>query len=290
MSSQPPPPVAIADLVLDPAADNYAVFGNPVAHSKSPLIHRAFARQAGQRIHYQAVLVPPGDFAVALDRFQELGGRGLNITLPFKSEAFAAATVCSPRAQHCGSVNTLWFDAGGGRHGETTDGTGLMHDLARQDIGVAGRRVLVLGAGGAVGGVLPDLLATGPGELVVANRTVQRAAELVSRLGAADRVQVCGYPALAGRQFDLVINGTSLGLTGNLAPLPDRLLAPGAHCYDMIYGDGARAFCDWARAHGAAHVSDGLGMLVEQAAESFLLWRGLRPDTVPVIAALRSAA
>lgn len=290
VSSQPPSPVSIADLVLDPAADNYAVFGNPVAHSKSPLIHQAFARQTGQRIHYQAVLVPPGEFAVALDRFQELGGRGLNITLPFKSDAFAAAVVRSPRAQRCGSVNTLWFDADGRRHGETTDGPGLMRDLARQDIGVAGRRVLVLGAGGAVAGVLPDLLAARPAQLVLANRTVQRAADMVSRLDVADVVQACGYPALAGRQFDLVINGTSLGLTGAVAPLPDRLLAPGAHCYDMIYGDAARPFCAWARTHGAVRISDGLGMLVEQAAESFLLWRGLRPDTAPVIAALRSAA
>lgn len=290
MPSQPPQPVSIAGLALDPAADNYAVFGNPVAHSMSPLIHAAFARQVGQRIRYQAVLVPVDGFRAALDRFQSLGGRGLNITLPFKAEAFCAAAAASVRAVRCGSVNTLWFEAGGRRHGETTDGIGLMRDLARQGIGIEGRRVLVLGAGGAVGGVLPDLLAAQPAMLVVANRTVARALDMVRRLGAEGGVETCGYPALSGRLFDVVINGTSLGLAGAVAPLPDRLLAPGADCYDMIYGAGAAPFCHWARARGAARVCDGLGMLVEQAAESFLLWRGVRPDTAPVIAALASAA
>lgn len=287
MPSQPPHVVASAGLVLDPGADNYVVFGNPVAHSLSPAIHAAFARQSGARIHYQPVLVPPGGFAAALDRFQSLGGRGANVTLPFKGDAFAAVAAPAGRAARCGSVNTLWFDDAGVRHGDTTDGTGLMTDLARLGIGLRGRRVLVLGAGGAVGAVLADLHDAAPAQLVIANRTVSRARDLLVRLGIAGTASCCAYAELAGRAFDVVINGTSLGLAGSLAPLPDGLLAPGADCYDMIYGAGARPFCDWARAAGAARVSDGLGMLVEQAAASFRIWRGVGPDTAAVLAALR---
>ncbi len=275
---------------MDPAADNYAVFGNPVAHSKSPLIHRLFAQQTGQRLQYQAVLVPPDRFAAALDRFQALGGKGLNITLPFKAEAWAAATRRSARAERCGSVNTLWFDAAGRRCGETTDGIGLMRDLARLGMGVRGRRVLILGAGGAVRGVLADILEQAPSRLVIANRTPARAIELLQHLGAGDGALGCGYDALAGGEFDLIINGTSMVLHGELPPLPAGIVATGGACYDMVYGDVATVFCRWARDQQAALVSDGLGMLVEQAAESFRIWRGVRPETAAVIAQLRSAA
>ena len=278
------------DLILDPAADNYAVFGNPVAHSKSPLIHRFFARQTGQRLHYQAVLVPTGQFVAALDRFQALGGKGLNITLPFKGEAWAAANHRSARAERCGSVNTLWFDNAGRRCGETTDGLGLMRDLARLGMEVRGRRVLILGAGGAVRGVLADVLAQAPSELVIANRTISRGVELLQHLAAGDGAQVCGYLALAGREFDLIINGTSMVLHGELPPLPAGILAAGGACYDMVYGDVDTVFCRWARDQRAAAVSDGLGMLVEQAAESFRIWRGVRPETAVIIERLRSAA
>lgn len=290
VSPRSPATATFPDLALDPEADNYAVFGNPIAHSKSPLIHHLFALQTGQHLRYQAVLVPPDQFVPALDRFQVLGGKGLNVTLPFKSEAWSAVAECSARAARCGSVNTIWFDAGGRRCGETTDGLGLMCDLKRQGMGVYGRRVLVLGAGGAVGGVLPDLLAQSPARLVVANRTVNRGTDLLRRLaGDRENVEACGYAALAGRCFDLIINGTSLGLQGEAPPLPNGILAAGAVCYDMVYGDGSAPFCGWARGQRATHVSDGLGMLVEQAAESFLLWRGVRPDTLPVIERLRSS-
>ncbi|MBI1732195.1 MAG: shikimate dehydrogenase [Gammaproteobacteria bacterium] len=276
---------------MDPAADNYAVFGNPVAHSKSPLIHRLFAHQFGLTLHYQAVLVPIGRFTEALDRFQILGGRGLNVTLPFKGEAWNAATIRGPRAERCGSVNTLWFDEQGRRHGETSDGLGLVRDLARQGMEVTGRRVLMLGAGGAVGGVLPDILALSPSALVIANRTVARAEDLLQRAaGGANNVEACGYPGLAGRRFDLIINGTSLSLAGEVPPIPDGVLAGDAGCYDMVYGDGPTPFCRWAGDRGAARISDGLGMLVEQAAESFFLWRGKRPHTLPVVTGLRAPA
>ena len=283
-------PVTFPDLILDPAADNYAVVGNPIAHSKSPLIHRLFAQQTGQRLHYHAVLVPPGQFAAALDRFQGLGGKGLNITLPFKEEAWAAATSRSARAERCGSVNTLWFDNAGRRCGETTDGLGLMRDLARLGMEVRGQRVLILGAGGAVRGVLADVLALAPSRLVIANRTISRATELLRQLAAGDGTQACGYAALAGTKFDLIINGTSMVLYGELPPLPAGILAPGGACYDMVYGDAPTVFCRWARDQHAALISDGLGMLVQQAAESFLIWRGVRPETAAVMAQLRSAA
>ena len=288
MSTQLPPVLIFPDLKLDPAADNYAVFGNPVAHSKSPLIHRLFAQQTGQRVHYQAALVPTGQFVAVLDRFQALGGMGLNITLPFKGEAWAAATERSARAERCGSVNTLWFDNAGRRCGETTDGLGLMRDLARLGMEVRGQRVLILGAGGAVRGALADVLALAPSELVIANRTLSRGVALLRHLAAGDGAQACGYPALAGREFDLIINATSMVLNGELPPLPAGILATGGACYDMVYGDVATVFCRWAREQHAAAVSDGLGMLVEQAAESFRIWRGVRPETAAIIEQLRS--
>jgi shikimate dehydrogenase len=276
------------DLTLNPAADNYAVFGNPVAHSKSPAIHRLFARQTGQTLHYQAVLVPPDRFDEALARFHELGGKGINVTLPFKADAWRAAAVRSPRAEQSGSVNTVWFDEAGRANGDTTDGVGLLLDLARLGMAIRGRRVLVLGAGGAVSAVLADILSQSPSLLVVANRTVVRAEELVRRLGAGV-AEACGYAALARRRFDVIINGTSLSLAGGVPPLPNGILADRAGCYDMVYAEYPTAFCRWARERGAARVSDGLGMLVEQAAESFFLWRGVRPLTLPVLSQLRAS-
>ncbi len=263
------------------------MFGNPVAHSKSPLIHHLFAQQTGQHLHYQAVQVPDGQFVTALERFQALGGKGLNITLPFKAEAWAAVTERSPRAAHCGSVNTIRFGNGGRRYGETTDGLGLLRDLARQGMQVRDHQVLVLGAGGAVAGVLPDILAQGPSRLVIANRGVGRAADLLPRTGTSNRVQACAYEALAGQQFDLIINGTSLSLQGTVPPVPDGILASGGGCYDMVYADKPTPFCRWAQQQRAARISDGLGMLVEQAAESFLIWRGVRPETLTVLEQLR---
>ncbi len=266
--------------------DRYAVMGNPIAHSKSPRIHRLFAEQTGQRLEYEAIQVDAGGFTQAVGNFDSSGGKGLNITVPFKQEAWELVTARSARAERAGAVNTIIFDAGALR-GDNTDGVGLINDLRNHNLAVAGKRVLLLGAGGAARGVLGPLLEGKPAELVVVNRTPDRAVELAAQFHDLGPVGGCGYPALGDRQFDLVINATSASLHGELPPLPDTLLADDATCYDMMYGANATPFQDWARQHTATTALDGLGMLVEQAAESFYLWRGVRPDTAPVIAKLR---
>lgn len=268
--------------------DRYAVMGNPVEHSKSPQIHHLFAQQTGEAIHYERIRVPLDGFQAAVRAFFAGGGRGLNITVPFKEEAWRLADERAPRAERAGAVNTLLIRSGR-LIGDNTDGTGLVRDLrVNHGTPLADRRVLILGAGGAVRGLLPALLAEAPAEVVIANRTVARAETLRTLFADQGCLQAVGFDALAG-PFDVVINGTSAGLSGELPPLPEDLLAAGATCYDMVYGDEPTVFVRWARAHGAALAVDGLGMLVEQAAESFLLWRGLRPDTAPVMAALRGA-
>lgn len=269
--------------------DFYCVFGNPVAHSKSPVIHAAFAELTGQVIRYEARLAPLEDFAGSLRAFRGEGGRGCNITVPFKEQAWALAEVRSPRAEKAGAVNTLLWGKDDRLYGDNTDGVGLVRDL-RQNAGVAlaGKRVLVLGAGGAVRGVLSPLLAEQPAQVVVANRTAARAETLAALFADEGVVTACGFEALAGRQFDVVINGTSASLQGDLPPLPDGMLAPGALAYDMMYGAEPTVFLRWAAQQGAA-TRDGLGMLVEQAAEAFFLWRQVRPSTAPVLAALRAA-
>ncbi len=269
-------------------SDRYAVMGNPIAHSKSPKIHAAFAAQTGQDLTYEAILVPLGGFAAALDAFQAAGGRGLNVTVPFKEDAWAAVDERSLRAQMARAVNTIRIDAEGQRFGENTDGVGLVRDLT-VNLGctVTGRRILLLGAGGASRGVLTPLLEQDPAALTIANRTAARAATLAADFADVGPVRGGGFAELAGEQFDLVINATAASLQGEVPPLPADCLAPGAWCYDLMYGNEPTAFLLWAEAHGAAHVVDGLGMLVEQAAESFTLWRGVRPDTAPVIEMLR---
>jgi shikimate dehydrogenase len=264
--------------------DTYAVFGNPIGHSLSPKIHAAFARQTGQVLDYRAQLVPVDGFAQALDEFQQAGGKGLNVTVPFKQNAWAAMDQRSARAQQAGAVNTIWFGEDGQRIGDNTDGVGLVRDLT-QNLGwpLAGRTVLILGAGGAVRGVLPPLLAAGPARVVIANRTVARAEELVA-IFRQPMLSASAYPALAGQHFDLLINGTSAGLQGESPPLPEDIFAPGGQAYDMLYGQ--TVFVAWAQERGA-RTADGLGMLVEQAAEAFYSWRGVRPETAPVIRALR---
>jgi shikimate dehydrogenase len=268
--------------------DHYAVIGNPIAHSKSPLIHAAFARQTGQRLDYRRILGSREDFAGDVRAFVADGGRGLNVTVPFKQEAWALLGDRSPRAEAAGAVNTIIVLDGGLLRGDNTDGVGLVRDLAgNQGFDFSGQRVLLLGAGGAARGVLGALLEAGPGRLVVANRTASRAVALAA--AAADaRVSGSGLDALAGQSFDLIINATSSGLDGDVPALPDGLLAAGGWTYDMLYGDAPTPFCNWGEAQGAARTLDGLGMLVEQAAESFRLWRGVAPDTAPVIAMLRA--
>jgi shikimate dehydrogenase len=270
--------------------DRYAVMGNPIGHSKSPYIHARFAAQTGQDLGYEAILVELGGFPAAASQFGSSGGRGLNVTVPFKQEAWALATRRSERAERAGAVNTLRFEADGGLYGDNTDGVGLVRDLKdNHGVALAGRRVLLLGAGGAVRGVLAPLLTERPALLVIANRTVDKAEQLAATFADLGPVHGCGFADLAGERFDVVINGTAASLHGEMPPLPAGILAPGAVCYDMMYGKEPTPFLRWAAEAGADSVLDGLGMLVEQAAESFWLWRGVRPATAPVIAALRAA-
>jgi shikimate dehydrogenase len=274
-------------------ADRYAVVGNPVAHSKSPLIHAEFARQTGQDMEYGRLLAPLDGFRAAVDAFRREGGRGLNVTLPFKLEAFALADRRSQRAFDAEAANTLKFDADS-VFADNTDGVGLLRDLeVNLRFPLAGRRILVMGAGGAVQGTLGPLIAARPALLVIANRTLDKAQRLAARFAAAanasgTRLQASGYEALAGRGFDLVVNGTSASLHGAPPELPGGVFAIGGLAYDMVYGNGLTAFLQHAQGLGAAHLADGIGMLVEQAAESFLLWRGVRPHTAPVIAQLKT--
>jgi shikimate dehydrogenase len=264
--------------------DRYAVIGHPVAHSKSPWIHAQFARATGEELEYGAIDAPPEGFAREVERFRAAGGKGLNVTLPFKTEAFRWCAEASARAAAAQAVNTLVLDRARA-FGDNTDGVGLVRDLT-VNLGrrLAGSRVLLLGAGGAAQGVLGPLAQSGIAALVVANRTVSRAQALAARVpGAA----ACGFDGLAGRAFDVVVNATSAGLAGELPLLPRRLFADGALAYDMVYGR-ATEFLAMARAAGA-ETADGLGMLVEQAAESFLVWRGVRPETRAVLAALRAS-
>lgn len=271
--------------------DRYAVIGNPIAHSKSPQIHAAFAAQTGQRMQYEALLAPLDGFRETVGAFRRDGGRGMNVTVPFKLEAHALADALSPRAEAAGAVNTLRFDAEGVL-GDNTDGAGLVRDLVHNlSQPVGGARVLLLGAGGAARGAVLPLLEERPASLVIANRTVSRAVELATRFApraSTCALNACGFSDLAGQQFDLVINATAASLADQAPDLPAGLYAAQALAYDMMYGRGDTAFLAAARSAGAARLADGLGMLVEQAAESFLLWRGVRPLTAPVLAALRA--
>lgn len=271
--------------------DRYAVLGNPIAHSKSPRIHALFARQTAQDMSYEALLAPLDGFAAAVHSFAAAGGRGANVTVPFKEEAFRLAAQLTPRAAAAGAVNTLSF-ADNRIAGDNTDGAGLVRDLkANLGCDVAGKRVLLLGAGGAARGAILPLLEEVPAELFIANRTAEKAARLAlefaqRQAGAGPRPEGGGFAELAGRSFDLVINATSAGLAAAALPLPTPVFAPRSLAYEMLYGRET-PFMAQARAAGAGRVADGLGMLVEQAAEAFLVWRGLRPATGPVIVALR---
>lgn len=270
--------------------DRYAVVGNPVAHSRSPSIHARFAEQTGQDIEYLRLLAPLGGFVEAVERFRDAGGRGLNVTLPFKREAFAWAARRSERARVAAAVNTLRFDRDGA-WGDNTDGAGLVRDLEdRLGLALAGRSVLILGAGGATRGVVGPLLEAGVARLTIANRTPSRAIGLVDgfpRAAAAGRLRGCGFDD-AGEGFELVVNATSAGLAGARLPVADALFAGAALAYDMFYAARETAFVAQALAAGCPRACDGLGMLVEQAAESFLDWRGVRPLTAPVYEALRA--
>jgi shikimate dehydrogenase len=267
----------------------FAVMGNPVAHSRSPRIHALFAHQFRHVIEYTTIEVRENEFEAAVERFRAAGGRGLNVTVPFKLDAVRLAQNLSERAKLAGAVNTLRFEPDGSIFGDNTDGAGLVHDLTKNlDVQFKDKKILVLGAGGAVRGVLVPLLRTRPTVVVLANRTAERARELAREFRHIGPAEGCGFgDDLKGRHFDVVINGTAASLKGEVPPLPANLFANHALAYDMMYGDKARPFLDWAARHGAERVSDGLGMLVEQAAESYFVWHGVRPETKSVIQALQ---
>jgi shikimate dehydrogenase len=268
--------------------DRYGVFGNPIGHSKSPLIHRQFAEQTGQSLSYEALLAPLDDFCGFAREFFATGGLGANVTVPFKEQAFAMADQLSERARRAGAVNTLKKLADGTLLGDNTDGAGLVRDL-RHNAGVPllGQRILLLGAGGAVRGVLEPLLAERPAALVIANRTVEKAEQLAHEFADLGPVVASGFDWL-DESVDLIINGTSASLGGELPPLAPSLIESGhTRCYDMMYGRDMTPFNRWASELGALQTLDGLGMLVEQAAEAFFVWRGVRPQTKPVLESLR---
>ena len=269
--------------------DRYAVIGNPIAQSKSPWIHSAFAQVTGQDIDYGKLLSPLGEFAATVGAFRASGGRGMNVTAPFKLEAFAYATDLAPSAQMAGAVNAMKFE-GDRVYAENFDGVGLLRDVVHNlGFKLQGRRVLILGAGGATRGALLPLLAEQPAELVIVNRTVAKAQELAALAQQHQTGQVpvqgLGYDAVQGA-FDVVLNASSSSLTAELPPLPASVFAPGCLAYDLTYGKGLTPFLKLAHPAGVTRLADGVGMLADQAAEAFAWWRGVRPDTAAVIAQL----
>ncbi len=270
--------------------DRYAVIGNPIEQSKSPLIHTAFAQVTGQDLAYTKVLSPLDEFGQTVDAFRAAGGRGMNVTAPFKLDAFAYATDLAPSAQLAGAVNALKFE-GDKVFAENFDGVGLVRDVLHNlGFQLQGRRVLVMGAGGATRGALLPILMQGPAELVIVNRTVAKAQELAALAqksnAAGVSVRGIGYEDLQGESFDVVFNATSASLTAQVPPLPLSVFAPGALAYELAYGKGLTPFLQLAQQAGVTRLADGVGMLAEQAAEAFLWWRGVRPDTRAVIDSL----
>jgi shikimate dehydrogenase len=265
-----------------PLPDRYALVGHPVAHSRSPLIHTVFARATGQRLTYELIDATPEAFETAVRGFGAAGGKGLNVTVPHKQAAFALCTKLSEAASAAGAVNTISIVAGE-LQGHNTDGIGLVRDITvnlRQTL--AGKRIVVLGAGGAARGIVGPLLGEKPAELVIANRTKERADEIAAEFGG--KAIARGFDELAYfRPFEVVINATSAGLKGEAPPFPPELVGPRSFCYDLVYGSTDTPFVAWAKTHGAARAVHGWGMLVEQAAESFAIWRGVRPDTKPLL-------
>jgi shikimate dehydrogenase len=274
-------------------SDRYAVIGNPISHSKSPQIHAEFARQTGEDISYAAILAPVNDFEKTVREFIAGGGKGMNVTVPFKQQAYAMCDEQSERAQLAGAVNTLKFEEGK-IVGDTTDGKGLIRDIINNlDFNIEGKSVLVIGAGGAARGTLAPLLRCNPSRLVIANRTHSRAVELARAIAPLDKkqkhIEAKTFEQLAGVRFDLVINATSSSLQNKLPEMPKNIQYNQTLMYDMMYGKLPTAFMKFANEHGAARVCDGLGMLVEQAAESFFVWRGVRPETKSVLKKIRAA-
>lgn len=265
--------------------DRYAVIGFPIGHSQSPLIHRLFARQTGENIAYTRLEARPVEFKRTVQEFTDGGGSGLNVTVPHKRAAFDLADELGPEARRAGAVNTLSFAADGRVRGDNTDGIGFRRDVERNHgLDLHGKRMLILGAGGAAMGVLAALSDAGIRQLVVANRTVSKATDLLAALSAPANFFACPLAALADQEsFDVVVNATSLGLHAVDLPFPPSCLGPDTFAYDLVYGVEPTPFVHWATRHGAGTAVQGWGMLVEQAAESFVIWRGIRPDTAPVL-------
>jgi shikimate dehydrogenase len=269
--------------------DRYAVVGNPVAHSLSPRIHAEFARQTGQALSYQAIEIPTDAFAAGIAGLQQQGFRGVNVTVPFKREAWELCDHLTPRAEIAGAVNTLSLQADGAIHGDNTDGVGLVRDLVHNlEIKIARRNILLLGAGGAARGVLEPLLALSPARLTIANRSIDRAEALARDFTRYGKIEVVAYAQLKSADYHLIINATAAGLSNQLPPLAATLLERAEVCYDMMYNlKAATAFVEWSMRQGVQRSHDGLGMLIEQAAEAFCLWRGVRPETSQIASMLR---
>jgi len=267
--------------------DHYAVIGNPISHSKSPLIHTEFAKQTEQALDYITREIPLNDLTAGLKQLQEEGFKGINITVPFKEQAWQIVSDKSDHATRAGAINTIVFNDDGSLYGDNTDGIGLCRDLVdNHHITLQGKRILLLGAGGAARGVIEPLLSYQPSELFIANRTASKAKDLSALFADFGTVQGGGFNDLKGR-FDVIINATAASLKGEVPPLPDDILNSNASCYDMMYSTTDTAFVTWAKQHGAAKTIDGLGMLIEQAAEAFHLWRGIKPDTKTITQLIR---
>ena len=271
------------------AVDRYAVVGNPVAHSLSPLIHAEFARQTGQALSYQAIEIATDAFAAGIAELQQQGFRGVNVTVPFKREAWELCDRLTARAEVAGAVNTLSLQADGSIDGDNTDGVGLVRDLVDNlQVKIAGQNILLLGAGGAVRGVLEPLLALAPARLTLANRNIDRASALASDFTSLGEIEVVSYTQLRPGAYHVVINATAAGLSNQIPPISAEVLVRSGVCYDMMYNlKAATAFVEWTTSHGVKRSYDGLGMLIEQAAEAFQLWRGVRPDTRQIASLLR---
>lgn len=271
--------------------DPYGVIGHPVAHSWSPFIHGMFARQTGENLVYRLHDVAAEEFRSYVLEFFSRGGCGLNVTVPHKVAAADLANELTPRAERAGAVNTLMLKRDNRLLGDNTDGAGLVHDLRDNlSVDLQNRRVLIVGAGGATRGVVAPLLVLRPAELVVANRTAERAQSFIADFQDLGAVRGCGFEGIGERAFDVVINATSASLAGEVPAIPSTVILPETVCYDLAYGRNETSFLRWAREQGCVRAYQGWGMLVEQAAESFQLWRGVRPQTAPVLAALRERA
>lgn len=264
--------------------DRYAVVGHPVSHSRSPLIHTVFARQTGQNLTYETIDAEPAVLEVAVRGFAAAGGKGLNVTVPHKEAAFALCRERSAAAEAAGAVNTISV-VGGRLRGDNTDGIGFLRDLtANHEQAIAGKRIAVLGAGGAARGIIGPLLAEQPEEVIIANRTKERADQVVAQFAGAANLRALTFEELAALPpVDVLVNATSAGLKGEAPPFAASLVAPDTFCYDLVYSSGDTPFVAWAKANGAWRTAQGWGMLVEQAAESFYIWRGVRPDTKPLL-------